>query len=165
MSTVEVVESSDSAVYEAFRDELVRFAAAIVGRDTAEDVLSTVMLRIMSRRHLADLRGPRPYLYKAVLHEARSQLRSRNRRDSLARAVVTQPQPVPGDSPESLALDADVREAVLALPTRQRAATYLTYWKGCSIAETAALMGCRPGTVSRYLHLARRHLRRALNGT
>ncbi|RZV39712.1 MAG: RNA polymerase sigma factor [Acidimicrobiia bacterium] len=164
VSTVEAAQSSDAAIYEALRDELVRFAAAIVGRDSAEDVLSTVMIRIMGRQPLAELRDARPYLYKAVLNEARSHLRSRHGRDALAHAAAAQSRPVLGNSPESLALDGDVRQAVLALPPRQRAATYLTYWNGCSIAETADLMGCSPGTVGRYLHLARRHLRRALDG-
>jgi RNA polymerase sigma-70 factor (ECF subfamily) len=164
VSTVEAAQSSDAAVYEALRDELVRFAAAIVGRDNAEDVLSTVMIRIMVNRNLTDLDSPRPYLYKAVLNEARSLLRRRGR-DSLARTVAAQTQPILGNSPESLALDGEVREAVLQLPPRQRAATYLTYWNGCSLAEAAQLMGCRPGTVGRYLHLARRHLRRVLDGS
>ena len=164
VSTVEAAPSSDAAIYEAFRDELVRFAAAIVGRDSAEDVLSTVMIRTINRQHLTELHEPRPYLYKAVLNEARSFLRSRHGRDSLARNVAAQPHPVMGQTPESLALDGDVRQAVLALPPRQRAATYLTYWTGFSIAETADLMGCSPGTVGRYLHLARKHLRRALDG-
>ena len=165
VSTVEAAQSSDAAVYEALRDELVRFAAAIVGRDNAEDVLSKVMIRIMANRSLTDLDSPRPYLYKAVLNEARSLLRSRHGRDSLARTVAAQAQPILGNSPESLALDGEVREAVMQLPPRQRAATFLTYWNGYSIAETAQLMGCRPGTVGRYLHLARRHLRRVLDGS
>ena len=50
-----------------------------------------------------------------------------------------------------------------ALPARQRAATYLVYWEGRSIAEASTLMGIRPGTVKRYLHLARRTLKGVLD--
>jgi RNA polymerase sigma-70 factor (ECF subfamily) len=60
-------------------------------------------------------------------------------------------------------VDPGVLDAVLRLPERQRAAVYLTYWRDLPIAETAELMGCRPGTVKRYLHLARSHLREVLD--
>jgi RNA polymerase sigma factor (sigma-70 family) len=48
---------------------------------------------------------------------------------------------------------------VLELPRRQRAAVYLFYWEGETIEGAAQLMGCSPGTVSRYLHIARRRLK------
>lgn len=57
----------------------------------------------------------------------------------------------------------EVLAAVLALPVRQKAATYLVYWEGLSVQETARLMGIRPGTVKRYLYLARRVLKGALD--
>ena len=56
----------------------------------------------------------------------------------------------------------DVFTAVVGLPERQRAAVYLTYWRDLPVQEVAALMGCRPGTVKRYLHLARHRLRGTL---
>jgi RNA polymerase sigma factor (sigma-70 family) len=49
------------------------------------------------------------------------------------------------------------------LPAQHRAATYLVYWAGMTVVETADLMGIRPGTVKRYLYLARRTLKGALN--
>lgn len=165
VSTVDAAPKSDSAIYDALRTELVRFAAAIVGRDAAEDVLSTVVIRIISNHPLTEIREPRPYLYKAVLNEARSFLRSRHGREALAQTAAAQARTAFQPGPEGLAMDGDVRRAVLTLPPRQRAATYLTYWQGCSLAETAELMGCSPGTVGRYLHLARRRLRRMLDGS
>ncbi len=57
----------------------------------------------------------------------------------------------------------EVTAAVLGLPPQQRAATYLVYWADQSIQETAALMGVRPGTVKRYLHLARRRIKGVLD--
>ena len=44
------------------------------------------------------------------------------------------------------------------LPPRQRAATFLVYWEGHTPVSAAELMGCRPATVRRYLHLAHRKL-------
>ena len=57
----------------------------------------------------------------------------------------------------------EILAAVLRLPAQQRAATYLVYWADQSITDTSRLMGLRPGTVKRYLFLARRNLRGVLN--
>ena len=73
------VSVSDSSVYEALRDDLIRYATALVGPDVAADVVSTVVLRAISRRPLTDLKGPRPYLFRGVLNEARSVARRRYR--------------------------------------------------------------------------------------
>lgn len=139
---------NDEALWNKHREELIRYATLLVGPDEAEDVLSTVVLRVLQRRSLTDLDDPRPYLFRGVLNESRSVGRRRSRRpvdvvsDELPRYV-----------------DPGVLDAVRALPERQRAAVYLTYWRDLPVAETASLMGCRSGTVKRYLHLARLRLK------
>ena len=139
---------SDEAIWNKHREELIRYATLLVGPDEAEDVLSTVVLRVLRRRSLADLEDPRPYLFRGVLNEARSVGRRRARRPLDVVSVE-----FPCD------VDPGVLDAVRALPNRQRAAVYLTYWRDLPVAETSLLMGCRPGTVKRYLHLARARLR------
>jgi DNA-directed RNA polymerase specialized sigma24 family protein len=37
------------------------------------------------------------------------------------------------------------------------------YWLGFSPSEAASVMDCRPGTVRRYLHLARNTLKEVLD--
>lgn len=133
--------------------DLVQYAAALVGPDEAEDVVSTVFLRIMERQGLEALRDPRPYLFRSVLNECRTRARKQKRQVSLS---VINPQLI---APEPLH---EVVEAVMRLPLRQRAVTFLVYWMGFTIDESAVLMGLRPGTVKRYLHLARRSLMRQL---
>ena len=142
---------TDEVIWTKHRDELVRYAAVLVGPDDAEDVLATVVLRVLQKRSLVDLDDARPYLFKAVLNEATS-LRRRLARIRLPAAEVCVPADV---SPEVL-------QAVKSLPGRQQAAIYLVYWRDLSLGETASLMGCRPGTVKRYLHLARSRLRGVL---
>ncbi len=145
----------DESIYRTNRDDLVRYATVLVGSTSAEDVVSTVVLRTLARRRLIDLDDARAYLFRAVLNESRTRL-SRRRiplsLDDVADARVVDPQP-------------EVLAAVMALPAQQRAATYLVYWQGMSIAETAALIGVRPGTAKRYLHLARRALEGVLDAT
>lgn len=139
---------SDAAVWNKHREELIRYASMLVGPADAEDLVSSVVVRILSRRRLSDLDNPRSYLYRSVLNEARSLVRRRRRERLSPGSDVLPPDIEPG-----------VLAAVVDLPERQRAAVYLTYWRDLPIAEVAELMGCRPGTVKRYLHLARSRLR------
>jgi RNA polymerase sigma-70 factor (ECF subfamily) len=56
----------------------------------------------------------------------------------------------------------DLRDAVRALPRRQREAVLLHYYVGLPIAEVAALMRCAEGTVKSTLSDARANLAKAL---
>lgn len=143
----------DETIYRKNRDDLIRYATVLVGPSGAEDVVSTVVLRILVRRRLDDLDEPRAYLFRAVLNECKTRLS--RRRTHLS---VTEMGTVPADDPQP-----DIIQAVLELPPQQRAATYLVYWSGMTVAETAELMGIRPGSVKRYLHLARRTLKGVLD--
>ena len=146
---------NDEEIYSRHRDELMRFSRVLVGPDQAADVLSSVIVRILSKRHLSDLDDARPYLYRAVLNEARSFQRKRVHLNGLVPDSIPA-NPVPSADPEVLS-------AVGALPPRQRAAIFLVYWEGYTPTEAADLMHARPGTVRRYLHLARQHLKGVLN--
>ena len=134
-------------------DDLTRYASVLVGPSDAEDVVSTVFLRVLDRRRLDDLEDARRYLFRAVLNESKTR-RSRSRS---VLGLVDLPGPPPAD-PEP-----EVLEAVLSLPLGQRAATFFVYWADMSIAEAAEMMGVRPGTVKRYLHLARSKLEGVLD--
>jgi RNA polymerase sigma factor (sigma-70 family) len=52
-----------------------------------------------------------------------------------------------------------VREAVSALPPRQRTVIALRFYEQLSVAETAELMGCAQGTVKSLTHKAVSRLR------
>jgi RNA polymerase sigma factor (sigma-70 family) len=145
---------SDSQIYADLKDDLVGYATALVGPDSAADVVSTVVVRVLSSGSLSGLRDPRPYLFRAVLNEAMS-TRRRARREiasSVTEAVHDEPS-----------LHPEVVVAVLGLPVQQRAVTYLVYWLGHTMAETADLMGLGEGTVKRYLALARSSLKEVLH--
>jgi RNA polymerase sigma factor (sigma-70 family) len=144
---------NEAEIWLSCKDDLVRYAAVLIGPADAEDVVSTVVVRVLSRRTLADLEDARRYLFRAVLNECRT--RAVRRREALTLTDLAEPPP-PDPQPEVL-------DAVLSLPVAQRAATFLVYWADLSIAETARLMGARPGTVKRYLHLARAKLKGALH--
>ena len=72
-------DMDDEAIWNKHRDELVRYASVLVGPDDAEDLLSTVVLRVLQKQKLSDLDDARPYLFRGVLNEARSLGRRRSR--------------------------------------------------------------------------------------
>lgn len=150
---------SDREIYEELRGSLMRFAASLVGPDDAADVVSDAVTRTLRIRTLSSLEHPSAYLMQAVLNVARSKGRREVReRTALARhAGLRRPVPVVE------AGSAEVTEAVMRLPMQQRAAVFLVYWEDLAPADAADLLGVRPGTLRRYLHLARRKLRRWLD--
>lgn len=142
----------DETIYRELKSDLIRYATVLVGPSDAEDVLSTVIARVYrSRRTLADLESPRPYLMKSVFHEAMDRRKQKRILPLVDQAV------------EPAAARPDVFDAVVGLPVQQRAAIYLSYWVGMNSDEAAQHMGCRPATVRRYLHLARRKLEAVLD--
>ena len=130
----------------------MRYASVLVGPDRAPDIVSTVMVRVLARRTLASLEEPRAYLFRSVLNECRG----------LQRKPPPARQPA-ARSASIIEPDWAVVEAVAELPTQQRAAVYLRYWEDLQLDEIGAVMGVRPGTVKRYLHLARRRLKGVLS--
>lgn len=147
------MEADDETIYRKHSADLIRYAAVLVGPDRAEDVLSTVMVRILCRRSLSSLDEPRAYLFRSVLNESRGMLRQR-------RSLPIAPKKTTLVLSEP---DWDVVQAVAELPARQRAAVFLRYWEDMSVVEVADLMGIRAGTIKRYLHLARRSLKGTLS--
>lgn len=144
----------DELIYNRLSGELVRYATALVGPDSGPDLLSVVITRILAKRSLSDLDDPRLYLLRAISNEAKTHQRRYARRQVVQ--LVT-PNTVP-----AVELDTAL-DVVMDLPVQQRAATYLVYWLQFTPSEAATAMGCQPGTVRRYLHLARRRLEEVLD--
>jgi RNA polymerase sigma factor (sigma-70 family) len=148
---------TDREVYEEIAPALMRYATALVGPDQAPDVVSTVVTRTLQRRDgLSGLEEPKTYLMKAVLNEATGMKRQRARRQTYPMATVPELE-----APEVEVGNID--DLVMALPTQQRAAAYLVFYLEYTPSEAAEVMGKRPGTVRRYLHLARKKLEEALD--
>jgi len=148
------VGDRDEMIYNTLSGELVRYASALVGPDDGPDLVSAVITRVLGKRRLSDLENPRMYLFKAIGNEAKSHKR-RSARHQVVR--LNAPDAV-------LPVDMDIAlDAVMDLPVQQRSATYLVYWLEFTPTEAAEAMGCRPGTVRRYLHLARSRLEEVLD--
>jgi RNA polymerase sigma-70 factor (ECF subfamily) len=135
----------------------MRFAASLAGPGEAGDLVSEVVVATLQRRSLSSLDNPRAYLMQAVLNRARSRDRHLERE---RRALARQGTPSVPDPAEVIS---DVTQAVAGLPPQQRAAVFLVYWEDMEPTEAARMLGLRPGTIRRYLHLARKRLGRLLD--
>jgi RNA polymerase sigma factor (sigma-70 family) len=153
-------EATAAAIEGAFRaraPEFLRVATAIAGsQESGRDAVQEALARTLARR--TTFRGSgsvEAWLWKAVVNAAR------NVRDRSPRVA---------DSPEAdpLTFDAvderrdEVRQAVAALPERQRLALFLRYYADLDYAAIADAIGVRRGTVSATLNQAHATLRTAL---
>jgi len=90
--------------------------------------------------------SPDAYVQRILLNEARGRWRRRERVVPVPRFTEGLEPPVP-DATDEIARRAGLRQALLALPLRQRATVILRYLEGMSERETAAVLGCSEGTV------------------
>lgn len=156
MADVDQAGTDDAAVYEAHAARLVGLATALAGPSAAEDVVSAAVLRVMTSPGWPDVRDRGAYLTRAVVNEVRSHHRSALRREARERRVA---RPDRAEDVDGLP---DVLLALAALPLRQRAVTFLTYWADLTPAGVAAELGISEGSVRKHLARARTALRREL---
>ena len=147
-----MVATDDAEVYRKYADELMRFAAALVGPSGAEDLLSTAFLKALRAPswHMAD--NKRAYLFRVVFNEG-----SKVRRDT-RRRLERELRVAPRESEDHLDGDCDVVAALLRLSVRQRAVVFLTYWADLPTAEIAALLSSSVRTVERELSAGKQRL-------
>jgi RNA polymerase sigma-70 factor (ECF subfamily) len=155
---------------EAFGQLVLRFyqpVVAIIYRmvgdaAAAEDVAQVAFLRAWQQ--LAALRSDaafRSWLYRLAVRASIDHLRRAPPEQPLSNGAAA-----PGATPEAAALEAErereVREAVMALPERCRAALILREFEGLSYKEIAQVLGIPVGTVMSRLSYARTLLRTTL---
>jgi RNA polymerase sigma-70 factor (ECF subfamily) len=146
-----------------YRDELrscMALAYSLCGnRGLAEEIAQEAMTAVYRDwDRVRQMEFPGSWVRRATANLATSSTR---RRMAEARAVVRLSSRRQDDTvlPES---DEDFWGAVRRLPRRQAQATALRYGLGCSVAETADILGCAEGTVKASLHAARASISRRL---
>jgi RNA polymerase sigma factor (sigma-70 family) len=123
-------------VYAAVYRDLLRVAFVLTGSGpAAEDVVHDVFAKIGPR--IDTLAEPAAYLRVAVVNRCRS----------LHRRTLAEPRP---DAPTDSFMDVglvELRDALIALPIRQRSAIVLRYLCDLPEEEIAASLKCRRATV------------------
>ena len=154
------LESYDQLVREhqgiAFRTAYVITGSAA----DAEEVVQDAFVKAYRARGRFRSGAPfRPWLLAIVANEARNRRRATGRRAGLSLQLAEErPSGGAAPSPEVALLAREERAELLAAVDRlgedQRAAVACRYFLGLSEAETAAVLGCRPGTVKSRLSRA-----------
>jgi RNA polymerase sigma-70 factor (ECF subfamily) len=121
-----------------------RLVAALVlytgDRHVAEELAQEALARAWERwDRVGAMASPEGWTFRT----ARNLAVSRWRRLGVERRARRATTPVVADPAEGVAL----RDAVAALPERQRATIVARYYLGLSVAEAAAHLGCAEGTV------------------
>ena len=150
------VKGGDVAAGESFADfyraslaPMVRFAYLLTaGSPDAEDLVQDAFAKMQARWD--EVEHPIAYLRRSIVNGAAS----RRRRQ----AVAHRNQPVPVSETVELGAS-ELRDAIAALPHRQRAAVVLRYYEDLSEADIADALGCRIPAVKSLLHRALRDLR------
>ena len=126
----------------------------------AEEVVQDAFVKAYRARGRFRSGAPfRPWLLAIVANEARNRRRSSARRARLPLELAEErPSGGAAPSPEVALLAREERAELLAAVDRlgeeQRAAVACRYFLGLSEAETAAVLGCPPGTVKSRLSRA-----------
>jgi RNA polymerase sigma-70 factor (ECF subfamily) len=146
---------------------LLALATRMLGdRSEAEDVAQETFLRIW--HHAPRWRSGEArfdtWLHRVVLNLCYDRLRGRRDEPVDTLPDVPDPQPEPAAHAELRSRDVRVRDALAALPPRQREALVLQYYQEMSNVEAANLMGITVDALESLLARARRNLRAQLAG-
>jgi RNA polymerase sigma-70 factor (ECF subfamily) len=138
-------ESDFTAMCQREYPRLVGLLVLAVGdRSQAEDIAQEALARAWSRwARVSTLDRPDQWVRRVAMNLSTSWWR----RQQVAgrRAAALPPDPALIDDPP--VTDDDLVRQVRALPQRQRMAIACRYFADMSVADTAAAMGCREGTV------------------
>jgi RNA polymerase sigma-70 factor (ECF subfamily) len=163
---VDRARAGDVGAYELLveqhQDIAVRVAALMCGAADAPDVTQEAFVKAWRALDRIRPGAPfRPWLLAIVANEARNAVRSAGRRAALA--ARTTEAPIAAASTEDLVLTAQERDHLLAaldqLAAIDREVISCRYLADLSERETAAVLGCRPGTVKSRLSRALDRLR------
>ena len=141
-------------------NQLIRLAYVLTGdQHTAEDLLQNALAKAAA--HWARIHtAPEAYVRRIMYREQVSWLRRRARRPETPMAQV--PELPAGEQAVSVEARLTLREALQALPPRQRAVLVLRYLEDLPESQVADILGCSVGTVRSQTHKAVAQLRSVL---
>ena len=150
----ELVDVWPEHFVDLYRDSyapMVRLAHLLTAADpAAEELVQDAFLRVQARWDRVD--NPLAYLRAAVVNACRNH----QRRGALERRHRAVAVGTAEDAPDEL------RDAITALPGRQRAAIVLRYYEDLAEVDIADLLGCSVPAVKSLLHRAVQDLRKVI---
>jgi len=129
---------------------------AELARDLAQEALARAC-RDWSK--VSRMAAPGAYVHRIAINLAHRHLRRRRLESTANRRALDDQRAAGAGAGADIADRLVLRQAVAALPPRQRTALILRYYSDLPVAEVAALMRCREGTVKALTHQAIASLR------
>ena len=150
----------------ARQHQLIRAARLYCGdHHAAEDLVQDALVKLASRWESVRDGSPDAYVRRILYHDAVSRWRKWGREVPYAvqpgERDLFEREPVPA-SVDGWVEGSPVRQALGALPPRQRAVIVLRYFEDLSEAEIAEALGCSTGTVKSQASKAMATLRSVL---
>jgi RNA polymerase sigma-70 factor (ECF subfamily) len=139
-------------IWDRYASDLFAFLQAVLcTRHDAEDVLQTVFVRIVQKRHrLAKARRLDAYVYSIARNEA-FRFIGRRKRERTVEAVDESWLTVPQDSRQPKELAEQLQAALARLPQQQREVIVMKIYRQKTFLEISRLLGLSQNTVaSRY---------------
>jgi RNA polymerase sigma-70 factor, ECF subfamily len=168
-----LVADDETALEEAYRLYAARCNAiayrVLRDDDAARDAVQESFLALWSHRHGLVVRtaGLAPWLFVVTRNAAIGMLRRANARTAREdRSQAGRPMASTPDPADQVATAADtrqLRQALATLPTEQRTAVELAYFKFLTMAQIAQQTQSPLGTVKRRIQLAVRQLGRVMS--
>ena len=158
-----VERGSLSELYVAYAPDALRLAFLLTGdRALAEDLVQDAFVRLVGRlRHLREPDAFWAYLRRTIVNLATSHFRHRRVERAYLERQAAAPAATTNDNDE---LDESMHQILLGLPQRQRAAIVLRFYEDLSDVQTAAVLGCSPGTARSLTSRGMQTLRETLEG-
>jgi RNA polymerase sigma factor (sigma-70 family) len=155
-------DAAFDALFRACAADVHAYAVSLLGsRDAAEDVTALAFERLFrSRSRLDRGRGtPRAWLFAIARNAALDELRRRRRRPECELSDGLSVDHDPAEALDAVARRASVRDALLALPLREREVVLLKFHGGLSHHELASVLGVSESNAATRLHRALTRLR------
>ena len=148
--------------------QVARLAHRLLGwrdRDAVDDVVQEVFLIALTR--LKDFRGdssPATWLMGITVNQCRAHRRRAALRLTWLRQMWSgaETNHEPATTADDDETSRQVRDAVAALPPRDREVIVLFYLEDCPVAQIAQLLGAKPNAIEVRLHRARQRLKTKL---
>jgi RNA polymerase sigma-70 factor (sigma-E family) len=158
-----VDRGSLSELYVAYAPDGIRLAFLLTGdRALAEDLVQDAFVHLVGRlRHLRESDAFWSYLRRTIVNLATSHFRHGRVERAYLERLAAAPSAVMNANDN---LDESMHRVLLELPQRQRAAIVLRFYEDLSDVQTAAVLGCSPGTVRSLVSRGMKTLREAMEG-
>ncbi len=152
-----------SELYRVHSPGALRLAYLLTGdHEAAQDLVQDAFVRLFARyRNLRDPDHFEAYLRKTVVNMSKNHHRKRARERSYLERKGAQLSPTTSVAPR----DAQLRDALIRLPERQRAAIALRYLEDLSEQQTADVMDTTVAAVKSLTQRGNATLRKHLGGT